>query len=139
MTTTDRSLKSASSDVEGEEKHMESVEETQPHTHPADFTQDEIEFMEGFTKEQRKKVIRKVCIIHYVQSLQLLIVRFQVDWRLIPVLAILYLMSHLDRANIGNADIEGLSDDLGLSGTQYNVALCIFFISYILFGTINSS
>ena len=63
MTTTDRSLKSASSDVEGEEKHVESVEETQPQTHPADFTQDEIEFMEGFTQEQRKKVIRKVCII----------------------------------------------------------------------------
>ena len=63
MTTTDRSLKSASSDVEGEEKHVESVEETQPHTHPADFTQDEIEFMEGFTKEQRKKVIRKVRVI----------------------------------------------------------------------------
>ena len=89
-------------------------------------------------KSNEKRLLERFVSYQYVKSLQLLIVGFQVDWRLIPVLAILYLMSHLDRANIGNANIEGLSDDLGLSGTQYNVALCIFFILYILFGTILS-
>lgn len=47
------------------------------------------------------------------------------------MLTILYLMSHIDRANIGNAKIEGLIEDLGLSDTQYSVALAIFFIPYI--------
>lgn len=50
------------------------------------------------------------------------------------MLAVLYLISHLDRANIGNAKIEGMLDDLGLSGIQYNTALAIFFIPYILLG-----
>lgn len=34
--------------------------------------------------------------------------------------------SHLDRANIGNAKIEGLEASLGMTGTDYNVALAIF-------------
>ena len=34
----------------------------------------------------------------------------------------------------GNANIEGLSEDLGLTGTQYNIALSIFFIPYVLCG-----
>lgn len=50
------------------------------------------------------------------------------------MLAVLYLISHIDRANIGNAKIEGLLDDLGLDGIQYNIALSIFFIPYVLLG-----
>lgn len=53
------------------------------------------------------------------------------------MLAVLYLISHLDRANIGNAKIEGLLDDLGLDGIQYNIALAIFFIPYILLGMLS--
>lgn len=49
------------------------------------------------------------------------------------MLAALYL-SHLDRANIGNAKIEGLLTDLALDGVQWNVVLSIIFIPYILLG-----
>ena len=48
------------------------------------------------------------------------------------MLAILYLVSHIDRANIGNAKIEGLVEDLGLSGVQWNVVLSVFFVPYVL-------
>ena len=44
----------------------------------------------------------------------------KMDLRLIPMLALLYLLSFLDRGNIGNAKIEGLTEDLGISGAQYN-------------------
>lgn len=61
-----------------------------------------------------------------------------------------YLLSFLDRANIGNARLAGMEEDLGMSGksppapylspmtnyrkgTQYNISLTIFFISYALF------
>lgn len=47
------------------------------------------------------------------------------DARLIPMLALLYLISHIDRANIGNAKIEGMVEDLGMSGIQYNTILAI--------------
>lgn len=32
------------------------------------------------------------------------------------------------RVNISNANVFGLSEDLGLKGVQYNVALVIFFV-----------
>lgn len=41
------------------------------------------------------------------------------------MLAALYLICHIDRANIGNAKIEGMIDDLGMTGVQYNTVLSI--------------
>ncbi|CAG8589414.1 7270_t:CDS:10 [Ambispora gerdemannii] len=55
----------------------------------------------------------------------------KMDFRLIPLLALLYLMSFLDRVNIGNAKLANLEADLGLHGAQYNWALSIFFFGYI--------
>lgn len=43
-------------------------------------------------------------------------------------------MAYLDRANIGNAKIEGMNEELGLSDIQYNFVLSIFFVTYIIFG-----
>lgn len=58
----------------------------------------------------------------------------QIDFRLIPILCILYLLAHIDRGNIGNAKIEGMDKDLNLTGHQYNLASTIFFVPYIIFG-----
>jgi hypothetical protein len=41
------------------------------------------------------------------------------------MLAVLYLISHIDRANIGNAKIEGMVQDLKMTGLQYNTVLSI--------------
>lgn len=51
----------------------------------------------------------------------------KMDVRLIPMLALLYLLSFLDRGNIGNANIQGMSKTLRLSanGSQYNIALTV--------------
>lgn len=38
------------------------------------------------------------------------------------------LMLTIRRVNISNANVFGLSEDLGLEGVQYNVALVIFFV-----------
>lgn len=57
---------------------------------------------------------------------------FKVDCHVVPPLFILFLLAFLDRSNIGNANIQGLSESLHLSGVQYNIALFIFFIPYIL-------
>ncbi|OKL62570.1 hypothetical protein UA08_02139 [Talaromyces atroroseus] len=54
----------------------------------------------------------------------------KLDIRLIPMLAVLYLMSFLDRGNIGNAKIEGLAEDLHMSGSQYDLTLTVFFLTY---------
>jgi MFS family permease len=52
------------------------------------------------------------------------------DLWLIPWLSLLYLLSFLDRTNIGNARVALMEPDLKMHGTDYNVALTIFFISY---------
>lgn len=41
------------------------------------------------------------------------------------MLALLYLICHIDRANIGNAKIEGMAEDLKMTGVQYNTILAI--------------
>jgi len=57
----------------------------------------------------------------------------KIDWQLLPIITLLYLMSFLDRTSIGNAKIAGMVKELGLSPGQYNVALSIMFVSYVSF------
>ncbi|KAL2823023.1 major facilitator superfamily domain-containing protein [Aspergillus granulosus] len=76
---------------------------------------EDADFYTNYPEEKRKKVFRKV------------------DIRLVPMLALLYLCSHIDRANIGNAKVEGMVEDLNMTGVQYNTVLSIFFIPYVLF------
>ncbi|KAM7184257.1 Major facilitator superfamily domain containing protein [Naviculisporaceae sp. PSN 640] len=57
----------------------------------------------------------------------------KMDLRLIPMLALLYLLSFLDRGNIGNAKIEGLQEDLGMTDDEYNWCLTAFFFTYAAF------
>ncbi|KAL7278036.1 LOW QUALITY PROTEIN: hypothetical protein ACG7TL_007998 [Trametes sanguinea] len=59
----------------------------------------------------------------------------KVDWNVMPVALWLYLASYIDRANIGNAKVLGLANALHLTSSQYNWALSIFFIGYVLFET----
>lgn len=58
---------------------------------------------------------------------------WKLDLRLIPWLCLLYLISFLDRSNIGNAKIDGLQEGLHITPGQYNACVTIFFISYALF------
>lgn len=48
-------------------------------------------------------------------------------------LCLLYLLAFLDRTNIGNAKIAGLSKTLHLTTGSYNATLTIFFVSYAVF------
>lgn len=62
---------------------------------------------------------------------------WRLDMMLIPWLCLLYLMAFLDRTNIGNAKIAGLvqpkPEGIGISTSQYNSSLTIFFVSYAVF------
>jgi len=57
----------------------------------------------------------------------------KIDLHLLPPLFVLFLMAFLDRTNIGNAKIQGLTVDLNMEKTDYNIALFVFFIPYIIF------
>lgn len=52
----------------------------------------------------------------------------KIDWRLLPPLMILFLLAFIDRINIGNAKIQGMTKDLKMTGGDYGVALSLFFV-----------
>lgn len=56
----------------------------------------------------------------------------KLDLRLVPGIALLYLLSFLDRANVANARLWSLDADLGLTDAQYLNGLTLFFVGYIL-------
>ncbi|WEW55773.1 hypothetical protein PRK78_001206 [Emydomyces testavorans] len=54
------------------------------------------------------------------------------DIHVVPILFLLFLLSFIDRINIGNARLQGLEKDLKMKNHDYNIALFIFFIPYVL-------
>ncbi|KAJ4413504.1 hypothetical protein N0V82_008491 [Gnomoniopsis sp. IMI 355080] len=103
------------------------------------LSDEDAEFYNNVSDAERKRITRKI------------------DVRLVPMLAMLYLFSHLDRANIGNAKIEGMDKDLdcmalsrvqvtqifasynirlsrasAVTDIKWNISLAIFFVPYIL-------
>ncbi|KAF2854725.1 MFS transporter-like protein [Plenodomus tracheiphilus IPT5] len=55
------------------------------------------------------------------------------DVHILPWLFGIWLFSFIDRSNIGNARIAGLTKDLNIAtGTKFNIALLVFYIPYIL-------
>lgn len=56
----------------------------------------------------------------------------KLDSHIVPMVMLLYLFSFLDRVNIGNARLYGLEKDLGLKGNDYQTAVSLLFVTYIL-------
>ncbi|KAI9003996.1 major facilitator superfamily domain-containing protein [Hyaloraphidium curvatum] len=74
-----------------------------------------------WTAEEERRVVRRV------------------DLAIIPWMTFIYVCSQIDRVNLGNAAIMNLETpestlkyQLGLEGNQYNVAVSVFFIGYVL-------
>ena len=57
---------------------------------------------------------------------------WKLDVHVLPAISLLYMLAFIDRINIGNARIQGLEADLHMARNDYNIALQIFFIPYIL-------
>ncbi|KAH7008825.1 major facilitator superfamily domain-containing protein [Ilyonectria destructans] len=57
----------------------------------------------------------------------------KLDLHIVPLIMLLYTFSFLDRVNIGNARLYNLEGDLGLVGNQFQIAVSILFVTYLLF------
>ncbi|GKZ31080.1 hypothetical protein AbraIFM66950_011139 [Aspergillus brasiliensis] len=85
-----------------------------------DASSDEIEDVDvtevvSFTPEEERALVRKI------------------DMTLLPTVWVMYLLSYLDRTNIGNAKISGMQVDLDLTSNEYSIALVVFFVGYVVF------
>ncbi|KAF7597007.1 hypothetical protein BBP40_011373 [Aspergillus hancockii] len=56
----------------------------------------------------------------------------KVDLHLLPCLIVMYLLNFLDRNNLSQARLGTLEKDLGMQGTDYNLATSILFVGYLL-------
>jgi len=71
----------------------------------------------------------------------------KLDMRIIPMICWIYLMNFMDRGrllhslekslltslvNIGNARLYGLEEDLGMAGNQYQLAVSLLFVTYVV-------
>ncbi|RYN27408.1 hypothetical protein AA0112_g7867 [Alternaria arborescens] len=56
----------------------------------------------------------------------------KLDIAILPLVSTMYLLSFLDRSNIGNARLAGLEQDLGMTGWDYATAVSVFFPFYII-------
>ncbi|KAF8247751.1 MFS general substrate transporter [Wilcoxina mikolae CBS 423.85] len=57
----------------------------------------------------------------------------KLDRNIVPVVMVLYLLSFLDRVNIGSARLYHMERDLGMVGNQYQLAVSILFVTYLAF------
>ncbi|KAF2143735.1 uncharacterized protein K452DRAFT_224230 [Aplosporella prunicola CBS 121167] len=73
------------------------------------------EDFELYTPDEERRVLRKL------------------DRKLVLFMAGLYMLSFLDRSNIGNARIAGLAEDLQLDSDRYEWLLTAFYVTYIAF------
>ncbi|KAM0499166.1 hypothetical protein ACHAP8_005877 [Fusarium lateritium] len=71
-----------------------------------------------FSPEDEKRLVRKL------------------DRTILPWIMLLYLLSYIDRSNMGNARNIGLEKDIGLSSVQYQLASASFYIGTVIFGTV---
>lgn len=58
----------------------------------------------------------------------------KLDFKVLPILWLLYLVCFVDRSNIGNAKIQGMDEELELKGQRYNIAVFVFNIGYLVAG-----
>ncbi len=69
---------------------------------------------QAWRDERSKKLLRKI------------------DMHLLPFLVLMYLLNFLDRSNLAQARQGTLEKDLGMGGTDFNLATSIFFVGYLL-------
>ncbi|KAH6657055.1 major facilitator superfamily domain-containing protein [Truncatella angustata] len=85
-------------------------------TEPLESPKTRDEFIESYVidTEEERKLVRKI------------------DLYILPTMWIMYLLSYMDRTNIGNAKIAGMAEDLGLDSNRYSISLIVFFVGYVI-------
>lgn len=96
-------------DYKSEQQFVENIDEKNIHGVELTTIDSEEEYLKN---ADATKIIRKM------------------DWKILPVMSILYLMSFLDRTNIGNAKVAGLVKELKITDKQYLLTLTCFFFTY---------
>ncbi|KAF2794304.1 phthalate transporter [Melanomma pulvis-pyrius CBS 109.77] len=83
---------------------------------PASEDEHDVDYDEVYSYAEQRKIIHRI------------------DRRVVSMLALLYIISLMDRMNLSMAAIAGLNKELKLQvGTRYSVTILVFFVAYTVF------
>jgi len=92
------------------------LEKSSSHFDSDGLSSHNVDYDEVYSLHEQKRIIRKI------------------DFRLISVLSVLYVVSMMDRLNLSTAAIAGLNQELKLQvGTRYSIVILTFFAAYTVF------
>ncbi|KAL2810715.1 major facilitator superfamily domain-containing protein [Aspergillus granulosus] len=57
----------------------------------------------------------------------------KIDRLILPLIALSFFLSWIDRSNYGSARLQNLEEDLNMSGSMYQAGFSVFYIGFILF------
>ncbi|KAH7013237.1 major facilitator superfamily domain-containing protein [Ilyonectria destructans] len=63
----------------------------------------------------------------------------KIDVALLPLLSLLYLFNGLDRGNVGNAETQGFTSDIGAQPEDLNEAVSLFFVTFVLLQPVSAA
>ncbi|KAF2154263.1 MFS general substrate transporter [Myriangium duriaei CBS 260.36] len=97
------------------------------HKHPSAFKQQSVEML-----EKADVTSPEISGVQIANSRSQWVCR-QFDLKVLPIVCCLYVLSYLDRGNIGNAKTAGMQKDLHLSSSQWTWVLNSFYVCYVCF------
>ncbi|GAM43680.1 allantoate permease [Talaromyces pinophilus] len=57
----------------------------------------------------------------------------KLDFFILPVIGILYILNYIDRQNLSAAKLQGITEDLHMTTQQFATAVSILFVGYLPF------
>lgn len=85
---------------------------------------------QGLTRMEAPELVRNMSPEERAHAEKVLVRK--IDFRLMPMLVIMYILNYLDRNNIASARLAGLETDLALTSSQYETSVSILFVGYLL-------
>jgi len=85
---------------------------------------------QGLTRMEAPELVRNMSPEERAHAEKILVRK--IDFRLMPMLVIMYILNYLDRNNIASARLAGLETDLALTSSQYETSVSILFVGYLL-------
>ncbi|KAI4722797.1 MFS transporter [Aureobasidium sp. EXF-10727] len=84
----------------------------------------------GLTRTEAPEAVRNMSPEERAHAEKILVRK--IDFRLMPMLVLMYILNYLDRNNIASARLAGLETDLALTSSQYETSVSILFVGYLL-------
>lgn len=91
-----------------------------------------VDLKQSYTKPEQPDTEAAPGSTYYIDELAERRLVRKLDLNILPLVMVIYLVSFLDRVNIGNARLFGLEEDLNLHGNQYQTAVSLLFVTYLV-------